>query len=578
MKRIFFQCIVFLAIGSEVTAQIGVGTATAHSDLHVNGAVAMAVRSVTSNSTIGFSDEVIFFTGTSAATVTLPDAGTATGRIYWIKNASTLLPVPTLTIATTSSQSIDGVTTWALDEPNEVIRVVSDGTGWQVLNQNVTVRKTTVVGTPWLQGGNNLKSIKAVGAIENYGINFLTNNTVRLHLTNAGFLGLGTTSPEGRIHSVTDNDDSDNDYYLQDHGTSITQGFFIRKARGTVAIPADLQNGDLISQFRFSARYNGTLTRNSGSGMDAYYTGNGTSASTDLRFFASNNEVMRVHQTGYVGVGTSTFDATNPEKLIVDAGATTSYNVISGRGDINNYLQLNIKNTNSGNTASSDIVASADNGSESGNYIDMGINSNGYSNSTLPILDGVNTAYVYGLGADMKVGNAVAYDVAFFTGGYALTNERLRIANGGNIGIGVSAPSEKLTVAGIVTPGTDNTYTIGKNGARWSAVYAANGTIQTSDIRTKKNIQPLETGLPVLLKMRPVKYQWKDDSDRRQHVGLIAQEVRKLVPEVVSGNEATEKLGMNYAELVPVLIRSLQQQQQKLKELNEQMEALSKRK
>ncbi len=577
MRKTIFQGILCMAIGSQVSAQIGVGTTTAHSDLHVNGAVAMAVRSVTANDNIGYSDEVILFTGTSAATVTLPDASTATGRVYWIKNASTLLPVPTLTIATSSSQTIDGVTTWDLDEPNEVIRVVSDGTNWQVLNQNVTVRKTTVVGTPWLQGGNNLKSIKAVGAIENYGINFLTNNTVRMHLTNAGFLGLGTTSPEGRIHSVTDNDDNDNDYYLQDHGTSITQGFFIRKARGTVAIPADLQNGDIISQFRFSGRYNGSLTRNNGSGIDAYYTGNGTSASTDMRFFTSNTERMRVHQSGYVGVGTSTFDATNPEKLLVDAGNTSSYNVISGRGDINNYLQLNIKNTNSGNTASSDIVASADNGSESANYIDMGINSSSYSNTALPILDGVNTAYVYGLGADMKIGNAVAYDLAFFTGGYANTNERMRITSTGNVGIGVNAPAEKLVIAGIVTPRTDNAYTIGTSTARWSEVYAANGTIQTSDIRLKKNISLLDAGLSTVMAMRPVRYQWKDGSDRRQHVGLIAQEVRKLVPEVVTGDENTGKLGMNYAELVSVLIRSLQQQQMKLKALNEQIEALSKK-
>lgn len=577
MRKTIFQGILCMAIGSQVSAQIGVGTTTAHSDLHVNGAVAMAVRSVTANDNIGYSDEVILFTGTSAATVTLPDASTATGRVYWIKNASTLLPVPTLTIATSSSQTIDGVITWDLDEPNEVIRVVSDGTNWQVLNQNVTVRKTTVVGTPWLQGGNNLKSIKAVGAIENYGINFLTNNTVRMHLTNAGFLGLGTTSPEGRIHSVTDNDDNDNDYYLQDHGTSITQGFFIRKARGTVAIPADLQNGDIISQFRFSGRYNGSLTRNNGSGIDAYYTGNGTSASTDMRFFTSNTERMRVHQSGYVGVGTSTFDATNPEKLLVDAGNTSSYNVISGRGDINNYLQLNIKNTNSGNTASSDIVASADNGSESANYIDMGINSSSYSNTALPILDGVNTAYVYGLGADMKIGNAVAYDLAFFTGGYANTNERMRITSTGNVGIGVNAPAEKLVIAGIVTPRTDNAYTIGTSTARWSEVYAANGTIQTSDIRLKKNISLLDAGLSTVMAMRPVRYQWKDGSDRRQHVGLIAQEVRKLVPEVVTGDENTGKLGMNYAELVSVLIRSLQQQQMKLKVLNEQIEALSKK-
>jgi hypothetical protein len=68
-----------------------------------------------------------------------------------------------------------------------------------------------------------------------------------------------------------------------------------------------------------------------------------------------------------------------PERLFVDASDTESYNLISGHGSINNYLQLNVKNFSSGISASSDIVATADNGDETSFFIDMGINSYGYN-------------------------------------------------------------------------------------------------------------------------------------------------------------------------------------------------------
>jgi hypothetical protein len=86
-----------------------------------------------------------------------------------------------------------------------------------------------------------------------------------------------------------------------------------------------------------------------------------------------------INENGNVVIGSNFFDPTAPEKLKVDAGATTSYNVISGYGDVNNYLQLNIKNRNAGTKASSDIVATADNGTESNYFINMGIASSNYA-------------------------------------------------------------------------------------------------------------------------------------------------------------------------------------------------------
>lgn len=563
-----------LLVSVSSYAQVGVGTTSPASGFEIEGAVAMKLRSITANTTADINDQVIVFTGTSDATITLPTAVGINGRVYWIKNASSTLPVPVLTVATTSSQTIDAQNNWLLDEPYEVIRLVSDGSNWKVISQNTAVRKTSTTGSAWLQGGNNLKTAKSIGAIENYGLGFITNNIEQLRINNAGLFGMGTTSPSGRWHIVNDNDDAANDYYLDDYGTN-TQGFFIRRSRGSVTVPGDLQNGDLISQFRFTGRYNGSITNATGSGLDAYYTGNGTTNSSDLRFFSSNTENMIFNSTGYTGIGTNTFDGTNPEKLIVDAGSSTSYNVISGKGELDNYLQLNIKNSNSGTTASQDLVATANNGSETANYIDMGINSGGYSSTLIPILDGINEAYVFSTGNDLKVGNASAtYDLGFFTNGFATTNERMRITASGNVGIGTTSPADKLSVAGIMAPSADNTYTIGSSSNRWSAVYATNGTIQTSDARLKKNISLLKYGIKELQQLQAVAYNWLLQPEQKSKIGLIAQQVQQVIPEVVVGDATKDKLGMNYAELVPVLINTLKQQQQQLERLKKQAAAL----
>jgi len=88
----------------------------------------------------------------------MPDAGTCTGRIYWIKNAGTGLPVPVLSVNTTASQTIDGVASWTLDEAKEVIRLESDGSNWLVNNQDVPVKKSATAGGTWNEGGNRLSA------------------------------------------------------------------------------------------------------------------------------------------------------------------------------------------------------------------------------------------------------------------------------------------------------------------------------------------------------------------------------------------------------------------------------------
>ena len=85
----------------------------------------------------------------------------------------------------------------------------------------------------------------------------------------------------------------------------------------------------------------------------------------------------------------------------------------------------------------------------------------------------------------------------------------------------------------------------------------------------------LPYGLHEVLQLRPVTFEWKDRSDSRQHLGLIAQEVQKVLPEaVIARSDPAAMLGMNYSDLVPVLIKAIQEQQQSIAELAAENAAL----
>lgn len=90
--------------------------------------VRLTVAAKTGAYTATTSDSIITGDTTSAGfTVTLPTAASVTGRIYIIKK---IVAANTLTVGTTSGQTIDGVTTQALTAQWAVLRVASNGTNW----------------------------------------------------------------------------------------------------------------------------------------------------------------------------------------------------------------------------------------------------------------------------------------------------------------------------------------------------------------------------------------------------------------------------------------------------------------
>src|SRR6185295_1981369 len=145
-------------------------------------------------------------------------------------------------------------------------------------------------------------SVKAIGTIGNFELPFMTNNTEVMRLKTTGYLGLGTTAPSGRFHLVTQGSDAANNYYFDDYGAGTSQGFYLRKARGTLSAPLDLVAADHIGFLRFVPRYNGSLGTAAVSSIESYYKGSGTDNLTDLRFYTSAAERMRMDEFGKIAI------------------------------------------------------------------------------------------------------------------------------------------------------------------------------------------------------------------------------------------------------------------------------------
>jgi hypothetical protein len=183
----------------------------------------------------------------------------------------------------------------------------------------------------------------------------------------------------------------------------------------------------------------------------------GTTNSVGLHIRTNNVERMYLDSVnGTVGIGTNTFTTAAPEKLLVSAGTTTSYNAIVARGSVANYFQLNINNQSNNSGASSDVVATADNGTETVNYVDLGINSSQYNTSS--ITGGPDNGYLYSTGNDFVIGNgSTGHNLIFFNGGTASTNEAMRINSSGQVGVNNTNPAANLDVGGTFKLGTSGT-------------------------------------------------------------------------------------------------------------------------
>ena len=105
-------------------------------------------------------------------------------------------------------------------------------------------------------------------------------------------------------------------------------------------------------------------------------------------------------------------------------------------------------------------------------------------------------------------------------------------------------------------------------------VTAFSGDI-ASDIKLKKNVEDLNYGLKDVLNIRPVSFDWKEKRNGKHDIGFIAQEIEKIIPEVVSEvdtlNTEEKHKTVDYAKLTSVLIKAVQEQQEQINELKEKL-------
>ena len=196
----------------------------------------------------------------------------------------------------------------------------------------------------------------------------------------------------------------------------------------------------------------------------------------------------------------------------------------------------------------------------------------------------------YGVNGDSTSGYGVYATTGSGTAVYASAGNGTSVEGISSTGFGVigqTSSSSTMAVMGLNYGGGYGVYGYATGGgfgvtgisATGYAVYAsgkAGGTgnwVSGSDARLKKDVRDASYGLREVLRMRPVTYKLKE-GDGRTHLGFIAQEVQTIVPEVVTPLGQGDLLGVEYSSLVPVLAKSIQEQQTIIERQQAQIAAL----
>jgi hypothetical protein len=90
-----------------------------------------------------------------------------------------------------------------------------------------------------------------------------------------------------------------------------------------------------------------------------------------------------------------------------------------------------------------------------------------------------------------------------------------------------------------------------------------------SDASKKKNIRPIENAIEITKKLEGVRFDWKDTD--APSIGVIAQEVEKVLPELVAENDGVKSV--SYGNIVGVLIEAIKEQQVRIEELERKLDA-----
>lgn len=193
-----------------------------------------------------------------------------------------------------------------------------------------------------------------------------------------------------------------------------------------------------------------------------------------------------------------------------------------------------------------------------GGTLFMGADGSNSGGTTLNMASGSINMY----GGTIDMANGAMRNASLIKGeSLTLENSRGMILKTGTLGLVISADTSFTGVlVDISGEGKANTFQAGR------FIYSSDGAL-------KKDIAPITGALAKLLQLHGLTYNWKDSG--RADVGLVAQDVQKVFPELVA-KIADDRLGVDYGKLVAPIIESIRQLKEENDALRRDLDALKK--
>ena len=242
----------------------------------------------------------------------------------------------------------------------------------------------------------------------------------------------------------------------------------------------------------------------------------------------------------------------------------------------------------SGGTSYTD--ASVDLGFNAGRFKDLYLSGKMYINNDIQ-MNQQNGRFDYDGGSS---GGALRF---FST---SANTERARITSGGDLLVGTTSSSgssgqgikiRKVSSDGVlhIVGATSTTaqdalqvYSTGASAYRFFVQY--NGQVNAtstsinaiSDVSLKENVRDLDKGLETILALQPRRFDWKN-GDGNDIMGFVAQEVETVLPELVHDYKYSDeetKLGLKMGDMIPSLVKAIQEQQATITALTARIEQL----
>ena len=263
----------------------------------------------------------------------------------------------------------------------------------------------------------------------------------------------------------------------------------------------------------------------------------GSISSFDFR----GSYITAIATAGAAGVATVTVSETPTFSSLKVSDLTVNRVVTVGAsGEIQDSANLTYNGVNlgvNGINVTGNILAP-----NAGNFVAIGTaNALGGGTDRLAVHgSGTDSGVRIWCSASVHKATAVPLQVADTSG-----TELFRVHADGNIGIVSDVPSQKLDVAGTVK---------------------ATDFDSTSDIRLKTNVQVIENPLAKVIQIEGVSFNWKVDN--KPALGVIADQVQKIIPELVHGDNPKT---VNYNGLIGLLIEAVKEQQIQIDELKSKL-------